>query len=829
MVKKHRLLLIVSIIGLITVLSTGTYAYLRKTLTQSGQNDIGTLSCLDIDLTNITNGINLTGEYPVSDAEGKTKTPYTFRITNNCSSDVSATINLESLSGNTLLNTYLKASINEVGSVPIVVELGSLNEVDATITGATSNTLLDFDIDGNATIDYELRLWIKESITKEQGANKSYTGKIVIAGSPKLKINWNNAPQGTLLYSIKNDPLNTITTPFTSIGSFAYKGKQAQTLVKNSAGSEYVTMSMYGDRFEVRNYKELYYGDSCYDQREVMYYSDPSMSGLGAWSSSIDNLVGHYFYIDYYGAGTNCFYVESYSNGILYGFYPEDHNYDYISIPASSLARYVEPGEYVYASDTPLGIACYQNHDSVCASNYEQPVQYSLINDADQLIGKYIALMECEDTSIYGYWKTCDYKSIRVTPNIGDMMEPVHSFSSVVRIISITVDSNDPSLFHVMVERNSDYITYADTYDDLYNQYNTYGDNYEEIYDELEGKYVYYDPYAGYATYDENYLVINNLGPVIAYVVSATSSSITLVMDVRSEIISNYEDDEAIMASTTDDFGTSYYFRGAVDNNFVVFANMCWQIVRVDGNGSIKLVLYNSNDEGLTQNICSNHSLAINNMDLNSHIRNANAAIGYMYGIPRSSSYSEEHANRNKSLLMKALEYWYENKLINYSNQLADTVWCNDKSISSGSGYGSTNTYYSGWNRIYGSSSPSLVCAGGNNNSLSKFSATSSIGNGKLKYKIGILSADEVSFAGVGKSSDYPGDIISYLLYDNNSMLTLTPEKFLNNYPYMVVVYDNGFYEGYGNSGLIKPAIALKSNVTISSGNGTQNNPYVID
>ena len=55
---------------------------------------------------------------------------------------------------------------------------------------------------------------------------------------------------------------------------------------------------------------------------------------------------------------------------------------------------------------------------------------------------------------------------------------------------------------------------------------------------------------------------------------------------------------EAVLASTEDDYGTSYYFRGAVTNNFVEYANMCWRIVRITGDGSIKLVLYNYN--GLT-------------------------------------------------------------------------------------------------------------------------------------------------------------------------------------------------------------------------------------
>ncbi|PWL43836.1 MAG: hypothetical protein DBY43_01830, partial [Clostridiaceae bacterium] len=52
---------------------------------------------------------------------------------------------------------------------------------------------------------------------------------------------------------------------------------------------------------------------------------------------------------------------------------------------------------------------------------------------------------------------------------------------------------------------------------------------------------------------------------------------------------------EALLASTEDDYGTSYYFRGAVTNNYVEFANKCWRIVRVGGDGSVKLILHNDN------------------------------------------------------------------------------------------------------------------------------------------------------------------------------------------------------------------------------------------
>ena len=40
-----------------------------------------------------------------------------------------------------------------------------------------------------------------------------------------------------------------------------------------------------------------------------------------------------------------------------------------------------------------------------------------------------------------------------------------------------------------------------------------------------------------------------------------------------------------------DDLGTSYYFRGNVEDNYVDFAGLCWRIVRIEGDGAIKLIL----------------------------------------------------------------------------------------------------------------------------------------------------------------------------------------------------------------------------------------------
>ena len=215
---KSRIIIITSAIALLIIGLVGmSYAYLRTTVTQTDTNAISTLNCLSVTLTGLDSAISITNDFPVSDATGITRTPYTFRITNNCNSYVSANINLESLNvSNKLSRNYVKASINEVGSTPIVIPL-TTNNTTATIANAESNTLLNVSLDDSQTKDFELRLWIDYNTTWEQGNNKNYQAKIVIIAQAILPPNtWANPHSGTLLYAIKNNPTTVVDTNCTT-------------------------------------------------------------------------------------------------------------------------------------------------------------------------------------------------------------------------------------------------------------------------------------------------------------------------------------------------------------------------------------------------------------------------------------------------------------------------------------------------------------------------------------------------------------------------------------------------------------------------------------
>ena len=300
---------------------------------------------------------------------------------------------------------------------------------------------------------------------------------------------------------------------------------------------------------------------------------------------------------------------------------------------------------------------------------------------------------------------------------------------------------------------------------------------------------------------------------------------------------------EALLASAEDDYGTSYYFRGAVTNNYVEFANKCWRIVRVGGDGSVKLILHNDNPTGAA-NPCD----AANNSASAAFARysgetyksafntnyNDNAYVGFKYGTVGAGDYALTHANTNKSTILTNLEAWYEkNNLKNYEKVIADTVWCNDKtnvtdttfnpynySNVNGLGYAKNVTYYGATQRLVGTSGsaggtgPSLKC----NGELSK-----------INSKVGLITADELALAGYAAGT---GNTTTYLQENATDTYwwSLSPNNFYGDDAIVWGVYGSTGYFGINfvnSAGGVRPSISLKSTTNVT-GEGTSSTPYII-
>ena len=355
-----------------------------------------------------------------------------------------------------------------------------------------------------------------------------------------------------------------------------------------------------------------------------------------------------------------------------------------------------------------------------------------------------------------------------------------------------------------------------------------------------------------------------------------------------------------------DDEGESYYYRGAVKNNYVSFAGFIWRIIRRNGDGSVRLIYSgkSTTDTGEAVTIGKSQfngkywdptyvgykynedfELHENNgttgYDWFTNTKKYNYGTGYTFDastkkftltgtikqltwkdnhdeivksqlysclntscnvvykvtgysndttmIVKPISYSSKslataQTNNTNSTIKTTIDNWYKNNLIAYTSKLADEIFCNDRSISSGTGYKlDSYTFYGSHNRNKDKRSPSLKCAQAND----KFKVSNA--SAKLDYPVALITADEMAMAGgVFNISN-----TNYYLYNGQYQWSLSPGRFTSNYsdangwfvspsgslsPWIRVTYSYG----------VRPVINLKAETQITKGDGSSLNPYVV-
>ena len=167
------------------------------------------------------------------------------------------------------------------------------------------------------------------------------------------------------------------------------------------------------------------------------------------------------------------------------------------------------------------------------------------------------------------------------------------------------------------------------------------------------------------------------------------------------------------------------------------------------------------------------------------------------------------------------VDWWYYNniELKEYGNYIEDTIYCNDRSLAN-SNYGVWNP--NGGNGLlrfaasYRTSNPTIICP----RDTDKFTVSDTIGNGALDYPVGLLTDDELRFAGLN----------TYLKTGSNYWL-LSPNMFAEWDAYGDVLEDGGrmWFRREDSALGVRPVISLAPNVRIDKGDGTVNNPYQIE
>ncbi len=307
---------------------------------------------------------------------------------------------------------------------------------------------------------------------------------------------------------------------------------------------------------------------------------------------------------------------------------------------------------------------------------------------------------------------------------------------------------------------------------------------------------------------------------------------------------------EDLLCKAQDDYGDTYYFRGAPTKNWVKIGNTYWQIIRINGNGTIRLIYNGINtirtDEGTIARASKYYNLNAND----------NKYVGFMYGpkgTTASKNYEEATTNLEKSTILEELEGWYINdatgkELAKYAQYLdGATGFCNDRQINKGNprvwwtydeamGYGNYVTVYAPFSRFVQSNNnnktlsqgvtPTFKC-GSPGRDLFTTKTEQGIGNGALTIDevdipIGLITVDELVYAG-----GYPGQTnTSYYLCNHREYWTMSPYYSDPNANVFYVVNDGNLYFNYVFTAKgVRPVINLKAG-TLTKGTGTTGDPF---
>ena len=293
-----------------------------------------------------------------------------------------------------------------------------------------------------------------------------------------------------------------------------------------------------------------------------------------------------------------------------------------------------------------------------------------------------------------------------------------------------------------------------------------------------------------------------------------------------------------------DDLGTSYYYRGAVDNNWVKFGkdssgkDIYWRIIRINGDGSIRMIYTGTTaPTESTKVVMTGEGTQIGTSTFNSST-DKTEYVGYMY------TSGEQHGTSTPSEIKTTIDNWYktttlETDLKTKSLVSKDQIFCNDRTASTSdvtysttnyttlTSWNSTGTtyYYGAYGRLMNTTtSPILTCPREEDKFTSK---NSSIGNKALEYPVGLITADEIAMAGVVWNSVNS----SYYLYTNQNYWSGSPTDFISNYTdaFEFIVYSTGGITTsnvYSTAGA-RPVVSLSSEARLS-GNGTYSNPYTV-
>ena len=283
-----------------------------------------------------------------------------------------------------------------------------------------------------------------------------------------------------------------------------------------------------------------------------------------------------------------------------------------------------------------------------------------------------------------------------------------------------------------------------------------------------------------------------------------------------------YKATESIAGNTPKDVD---YFAGDAKNNWVKFANFYWRIIRTNYDGSIRL-LYAGTSPDTTSGYIGKSAF--------NTTKNDPMYVGYKYGT--TGSLENNRLNTNDSTIKTYVDNWYKNNLTAYTKYLSnDAVYCNDRNLASGENYSTTKSFdYASSERLGGDTiAPTYNCT----NMSDAFSVNNA--SAKLDYPVGLMSIDELSYAGGEYNTDLTAPYAWYYTNANGESITGSTDFWAlssngwgaNSFGWFVRgSVDPGCLNGIDvdGSNAVRPSVSLSSCNLISRGNGSPENPYEI-
>lgn len=306
---------------------------------------------------------------------------------------------------------------------------------------------------------------------------------------------------------------------------------------------------------------------------------------------------------------------------------------------------------------------------------------------------------------------------------------------------------------------------------------------------------------------------------------------------IRARALPNYNDTATShegMFAIPDDYGTSYFFRGAVDNNWVKFAGYYWRIIRINGDGSVRMIYTGSTAPTSGEAVVMTGSHTQVGTSAFSPATQPYEMAGYTREVGVFRGHAEE------SIIKVYLEDWYEDNLLEYDDYITDSIFCSDRRATSNKSdpiryevepIGMPTQIFTSWfsfpdARMHTTIEPLTLACFHKEDAYTKDDNV--LGNTQLNHKVGLIGVDEAKISGL----KYQSNNTSHYLHTGSEYWFLTISyagatlKKTNNH----VMRSTGqmYYTDIVVASGVRPVISVRTEV-ILSGTGTWNDPYIVE